>query len=162
MPTQSDWQWVIPFAVVDNLNRIFYGMYGTLLGPSQPYLAKKVSVGIDTINWIQPFGKKFLIILIQSNYKKVLIYIITGSAAGLIGAIVAAMIFKKYFVSSNQKLSYLILLTLLTGFTAILPVYCSTLPALIFVISLRMFFGQMLEVPCQGIYVYTLGNYLTI
>ena len=60
MPIQSDWQWVIPFAVVDNLNRIFYGMYGTLLGPSQPYLAKNVSVGIDTINWIQPFGKTFL------------------------------------------------------------------------------------------------------
>ena len=59
MPIQSDWQWVIPFAVVDNLNRIFYGMYGTLLGPSQPYLAKNVSVGIDTINWIQPFGKKY-------------------------------------------------------------------------------------------------------
>ena len=89
---------------------------------------------------------------------KIINSIITGSAAGLLGAIIAAMIFKKYFVSSNQKLSYLILLTLLTGVTAILPVYCSTLPALIFVISLRMFFGQMLEVPCQGMYVYTLGN----
>ena len=85
-------------------------------------------------------------------------YVLTGSAAGLIGAILAAMIFKKYFVSANQKLSYLILLTLLIGITSILPVYCSSLPALIFVVSLRMFFGQMLEVPCQGMYVYTLGN----
>ena len=41
--------------------------------------------------------------------------------------------------------------------TCILPLYCSTFSTLIFVVSLREFFGQIVELPCQGIYVYTLG-----
>ncbi len=49
--------WIIPFTIVDSFNRVFYGMFGTLLGPSQPYLAKAVGVDIDTITWIYPFGK---------------------------------------------------------------------------------------------------------
>ena len=53
----KDLTWMIAFTLVDSFNRIFYGMYSTLLGPSQPYLARKVNVDIDTITWIQPFGK---------------------------------------------------------------------------------------------------------
>ena len=60
MQISSDLKWIIPFTIVDSLNRVFYGMYNTLLGPSQPYLAKAVNVDIDTISWIQPFGKDFL------------------------------------------------------------------------------------------------------
>ena len=37
--------------------RMFYGMYPTLLGPSLPFLANAVNVDIETINWLQPFGK---------------------------------------------------------------------------------------------------------
>ena len=49
--------WIIPFTIVDSLNRMFYGMYPTLLGPSLPFLANAVNVDIETINWLQPFGK---------------------------------------------------------------------------------------------------------
>ena len=82
----------------------------------------------------------------------------SASAAGLLGAVLAAMTFKKYFVTSRQKLLYLTVMTILMTFTSILPVYTSTFWILIGVISLRNFIGQMLELPCQGIYVYTLGK----
>ena len=69
MPTHhSVWHWIIPFTIVDSFNRMFYGMYGTLMGPSQPYLAKNVAVEIDTINWIQPFGKAEIILIFWDDY----------------------------------------------------------------------------------------------
>ena len=83
----------------------------------------------------------------------------SGSAAGLIGAVIAAMIFKKYFVTSTQKLCYLMIITILTGMTSILPIFCHSFTLLILVVALRAFLGQMLEIPCQGLYVYTLGTY---
>ena len=58
MTPDKEFNWIVAFTFVDSLNRIFYGMYSTFLGPSQPYLARKVGVDIDTIAWIQPFGKK--------------------------------------------------------------------------------------------------------
>jgi hypothetical protein len=51
-----DWYWVLPFTIIDSLNRVFYGMYGTLIGPSQPYFAQAVNVDIDTVNWMSPIG----------------------------------------------------------------------------------------------------------
>ena len=73
------------------------------------------------------------------------------------GSIVAGFVFKKYFTSSSQKLSYLTFFTVLLSVTSILPIYSSTFVALITVISIRNFCSQMLETPCQGIYIYTLG-----
>ena len=87
-------------------------------------------------------------------------HLIAASVAGLLGAVIAAMTFKKYFVTSRQKLSYLIVMTILMTFTSVLPVYTSTFWVLIVGISFRSFIGQMLELPCQGIYVYTLGKNL--
>ena len=151
--------WIIPFTLVDSLNRMFYGMYPTLLGPSLPFLANAVNVDIETINWLQPFGKcqslnpQKLQVMMNGQ-----ILYFSASAAGLLGAVLAAMTFKKYFVTSRQKLLYLTVMTILMTFTSILPVYTSTFWILIGVISLRNFIGQMLELPCQGIYVYTLGK----
>ena len=81
-----------------------------------------------------------------------------GSAAGVLGAVIAALIFKKHFITSTQKLSYLMVLSILTGLTSILPIFCTTFNLLILAVALRAFFGQMLEIPCQGLYVYTLGQ----
>lgn len=67
------------------------------------------------------------------------------------------MIFKKYFKSSCQKLTYLIVCTIICGISSLLPIYTKSFFWLIFAASLRQFTGQMLEVPCQGLYVYTLG-----
>ena len=55
--SENPFRWVIPFTIIDSINRIFYGMYSTLIGPSNPYLARKLSVGIDDINLKEPFGK---------------------------------------------------------------------------------------------------------
>jgi hypothetical protein len=43
------------------------------------------------------------------------------------------------------------------AFTAVLPPYSRSFEGLIFVVSLRAFIGQMLEIPCQGIYIHTMG-----
>ena len=58
--SENPFRWVIPFTIIDSINRIFYGMYATLIGPSNPYLARKLSVGIDDINLKEPFGKFLL------------------------------------------------------------------------------------------------------
>ena len=47
MTPDKEFNWIVAFTFVDSLNRIFYGMYSTFLGPSQPYLARKVGVDID-------------------------------------------------------------------------------------------------------------------
>ena len=78
----------------------------------------------------------------------------------LVGSVIGGLIFKTYFVSEAQKLSYLVVFTLLLAISSILPLYSSTFATLIFVVSLRTFLGQILEIPCQGIYVYTLGKSL--
>ena len=55
--------WIIPFTIVDSFNRMFYGMFGTLYGPSLPFLANAVNVDIETINWLKPFGKFAIIVI---------------------------------------------------------------------------------------------------
>lgn len=57
MENSEEMKWIVPFTIIDSLNRIFYGMYATLLGPSQPYLARMTGVDIDTVSWILPFCK---------------------------------------------------------------------------------------------------------
>ena len=81
----------------------------------------------------------------------------SANVFALVGSVIGGLIFKTYFVSATQKLSYLIIFTLLLALTCVLPLYSSTFSTLTFVVSLRQFFGQILELPCQGIYVYTLG-----
>lgn len=66
--------------------------------------------------------------------------------------------FKRYVVSSSQKLFYFSVLTVLLAACSVLPLYAASFPALILVISIRFFLAMMLETPCQGIYVYTLGS----
>lgn len=80
-----------------------------------------------------------------------------ANVSALVGAVISGFIFKKHFVSSKQKLSYLCIMTLLMAATSILPLYTSSLPWLILVVSARQFLGQMVELPCQGLYVHTLG-----
>ena len=71
MTPDKEFNWIVAFTFVDSLNRIFYGMYSTFLGPSQPYLARKVGVDIDTIAWIQPFGKELIDLHKYLNYQGV-------------------------------------------------------------------------------------------
>lgn len=129
------WKWVTAFTLVDSLNRIFYGMYVTLLGPSQPYLAHRVNVDLDTIAWIQPFA----------------------NVSALMGAVVSGLVFKRHFQTSRMKLAYILGCTLLLALASVLPLYTRTLSTLVLVVSFRQFLALMLETPCQGMYVYTLG-----
>ena len=57
LSTTVSWGWILSFSAVDFANRVVFGAFGTLLGPSQPYLAENVDVGIDTITLLSTFGK---------------------------------------------------------------------------------------------------------
>ena len=84
---------------------------------------------------------------------------IAGMLSALVGAVISGLIFKTYFVSATQKLSYFILCTLLLAFTSILPLYSSTFSTLLLVVSIRQFLGQILEIPCQGKSLFLCGQY---
>ena len=86
---------------------------------------------------------------------------ITGMLSALVGAVISGLIFKTYFVSATQKLSYFILCTLLLALTSILPLYSSTFSTLLLVVSIRQFLGQILEIPCQGKSLFPCGQYLS-
>ena len=53
------WRWMIPYLIIDFPNRIFYGIFGSLIGPSQPYLAFATNVDLATINLLWTLGKHF-------------------------------------------------------------------------------------------------------
>ena len=51
------WKWMLPYLLIDFPNRIFYGIFGSLIGPSQPYLAYATNVDLATINLLWTLGK---------------------------------------------------------------------------------------------------------
>lgn len=130
-----DWKWMLPFTMVDMVNRVVYGIFGTLLGPSQPYFAHTIGIDIDTINWIWPL----------SNVSTVL------------GSVLSSCTFKQYVHSSTQKMLFCICCTVAMGLASLMPPYMKSFGGLLFAISLRNFLGGLLETATQGLYVYTLG-----
>lgn len=52
------WKWMLPYLLIDFPNRIFYGIFGSLIGPSQPYLAFATNVDLATINLLWTLGKE--------------------------------------------------------------------------------------------------------
>ena len=58
MLDHQKWFWILAFSLVDFTNRVFFGVYNTLLGPAQPYIAKNTGVAIDTVTLIWTFCKQ--------------------------------------------------------------------------------------------------------
>ena len=58
----ADTKWLITFFTIDLLNNIGGAALATIFGPSQPYIAERVGVNIDTITWVWTFceRKKYL------------------------------------------------------------------------------------------------------
>ena len=57
MMVDPGWRWVLAFSLVDFANRVVFGAFGTILGPAQPLLAKKVGVEIETITFLATVGR---------------------------------------------------------------------------------------------------------
>lgn len=85
------------------------------------------------------------------------LFVFLAQCSALAGAILSGFFFKKFIVSSSQKLSYFSFLTILLAVCSVLPLYADSFATLILVISIRFFLAMLLETPCQGMFVYTLG-----
>ena len=81
-----------------------------------------------------------------------------GSLGTFLGALIAATIFKKYVRKPSWKILYFFGLTILVAMLSYCTPKVTSFRMLIMVYFLRQMFGQMLEIPCQGMYVYTLGS----
>jgi len=57
------WKWMLPYLIIDFPNRIFYGIFGSLIGPSQPYLAFATNVDLAKINLLWTLGKLIISLL---------------------------------------------------------------------------------------------------
>ena len=62
---QKKWLWI--FFTIDFLNKIVSHIFITIVGPAQPFLAKKIGVQIDEINWLWTFCEET--ILLQFHIK---------------------------------------------------------------------------------------------
>lgn len=93
-------RWLLFYFPVSWLTQFGHGLVTTVVGPTQPYLAKNVNVNIDTINFVWTFG--------FFGY--------------LIGSLATSFIFKQYVRSATAKLIFLNVTILLTGiFMIVLP-----------------------------------------
>lgn len=129
------WKWMLPFLIVDFPNRIFYGIFGSLIGPSQPYLAYATNVDLTTINLLWTLGSGF----------------------GMLGCFTSAIIFKRYLRSPSWKMNYFFACTLVMGIISALPPYCTSFTALVIAFGLRNLVGGLQETAAQAFLVYTMG-----
>lgn len=88
----------------------------------------------------------------------ILIWRILGSLGTFLGALIAANIFKKHIKKPSWKILYFLGLTIAIALLSYCTPKVTSFHMLIFVYFLRQMVGQMLEIPCQGMYVYTLGS----
>lgn len=57
-PSGNDWKWVGPYFVIFVANSIPSSAMSALLGPAQPFLAKKVGVEVDSINFLWTISRR--------------------------------------------------------------------------------------------------------
>jgi len=86
-------RWLCVYFPVSWLSQFGHGLVSTVLGPSQPYLARNTGVDIDTINLVWTFG-------------------FFGFMVGSLGS---SFVFKEYIRSDRAKLFYLFLTMSISG-----------------------------------------------
>ncbi len=63
----ADTKWLVTFFTIDLLNNIGGAALATIFGPSQPYIAERVGVNIDTITWVWTFCERKYVFLFLGN-----------------------------------------------------------------------------------------------
>ncbi len=84
MPLSQETKWCWVYVLASCCANIGQGLVTTVVGPTQPYLAKNVGVDIDTINLVWTFG----------------------FAGYFIGAFLAGLVFKRFFSSAFGKVCF--------------------------------------------------------
>jgi len=128
-------RWKLLFFPLAWAGHVGLGMALGLFGPTQPYLAKKVSTSIDTINFIW-----------------------TGRSLGFVlTSILTGFVFKPFFRTSLLKLIFLGVAQIVTGLLVVLVPLASSFPLLILLVTL---FGMSLgcfDTADNSLMVYTMG-----
>jgi len=92
--------WMGIYFVVSWTTQFGHGMITTVVGPTQPYLAKNTGVAIDTVNFVWTFG----------------------FFGFLVGSLLTGFVYKKYITSARGKLTFLFINICLSGiFVIVLP-----------------------------------------
>ena len=89
----SSSKWILVYFPVSWITQFGHGLVTTVVGPTQPYLARNTGVNIDTINLVWTFG-------------------FFGYMVGSLGT---SFIFKRYLRRPAAKLCFLWLTIFLTG-----------------------------------------------
>ena len=89
----SSSKWILIYFPVSWITQFGHGLVTTVVGPTQPYLARNTGVNIDTINLVWTFG-------------------FFGYMVGSLGT---SFIFKRYLRKPAAKLCFLWLTIFLTG-----------------------------------------------
>ena len=94
----SSSKWILVYFPVSWITQFGHGLVTTVVGPTQPYLARNTGVNIDTINLVWTFG-------------------FFGYMVGSLGT---SFIFKRYLKKPAAKLCFLWLTIFLTGVRRVL------------------------------------------
>ena len=106
-----------------------------VFGPTQPYLAKNVSVSIATINFIW-----------------------TGRSIGFcITAIIAALVFRKYCKTTANKLTFLAFSEVITGIFLMITPFVYNFPLLISMVTIYGMALGLFDTADNSLIVYMLG-----
>eukprot|EP00095_Tigriopus_kingsejongensis_P008296 maker-scaffold948_size77650-snap-gene-0.12 protein:Tk08296 transcript:maker-scaffold948_size77650-snap-gene-0.12-mRNA-1 annotation:"sodium-dependent glucose transporter 1" len=117
------------------LSNIGHGLMVTVVGPTQPYLAKNVGVNIDIINLVWTFG--FL------GY--------------IVGALATGMVFKRYLTQARHKLIFLWITMSLTGVGMIILPFTATFAFLVTIRALQYTLLGAYITGDSSLLVYTMG-----
>eukprot|EP00095_Tigriopus_kingsejongensis_P009984 maker-scaffold17_size721972-snap-gene-6.22 protein:Tk09984 transcript:maker-scaffold17_size721972-snap-gene-6.22-mRNA-1 annotation:"sodium-dependent glucose transporter 1" len=132
---ESSSKWMVAFVIVSNLSLIFSNALLTVLGPSQPFLAKQLDIDIDTITSIWTLS----------------------SISGICGGLLSSFTFKRYITRPFWKMMVFGVGTVLTSCLIVLLPYSTTFSYLVFILILKDAVTSYWITANGGMFVYTLG-----
>ena len=131
----SNKKWFFLFFPLVWFSHVGLGLALGVFGPTQPYLAKNVLTNIDTINFIW-----------------------TGRSIGFaMTAVIAALIFRRYFTTTKSKLTYLAFAEIVTGIFIIITPFIYNFPLLIVMVTIYGMGLGLFDTADNSLIVYMLG-----
>eukprot|EP00092_Neocalanus_flemingeri_P035684 GFUD01038850.1.p1 GENE.GFUD01038850.1~~GFUD01038850.1.p1 ORF type:complete len:455 (-),score=72.17 GFUD01038850.1:48-1412(-) len=135
MTLGEDTQWLITYFPVAWTGHICQGLAMGIFGPTQPYLAQKVGVASQQINFIwtlRAFGSCF-------------------------ATVITGLVFKAYIKERSHKLAFLAVCVFLTGFFIGLVPWTSSFELLLTTVLLAGIFIGSLDTASNSLVLYMLG-----
>ncbi len=129
------WKWVLGFCLVDFANRVLFGAFGTMLYPSQPYLAANLGTSLESVTALWSFG----------------------GIGWFAGTVASALTFKQRLRTCRAKMWFFCLCSLAMAATCLSFPYVQSYAVLLVANVVRMFLAAAWETAGAGMLVYTVG-----